>query len=117
MQDRKEYLQNYYQIHKEQYKTYGKNYYQNHKEQINERHHKQRKAYAKRRVDYMKGKSCLYCGTTENLVLHHMLLKDPILKNGNHQIWTWKESRRIEELLKCIVLCASCHTGLHNGLR
>lgn len=76
-----------------------------------------KKVCTQRRVEYMADKFCPHCGTTENLVLHHINpnSRDPALKNrsDNNQIWKWCDERRIKELQKCIVVCRSCHRKIH----
>src|SRR5690606_33440259 len=58
-----------------------------------------------RRAAYFAGKSCVKCGSTENLELDHI---DPSQK-VSHRIWSWTESKRLEEIAKCQVLCNECH--------
>jgi len=60
---------------------------------------------AKRRADYMAGKSCAVCGTTKNLEVDHI---DPGQK-VSHRIWTWAIPRRDAELAKCQILCTEHH--------
>jgi|SRR5436190_1865530 len=69
----------------------------------------QREWQAKRRQEYLAGKSCEECGTTDNLNLHH---RDPEEKI-THRVWSWTQARREAELEKCIVLCHLCHMRLH----
>lgn len=45
------------------------------------------------------------CGSFLDLEIDHI---DPTEKIS-HKIWSWKESRRKEELRKCQVLCKKCH--------
>ena len=52
---------------------------------------------------------CVVCGSWENLELHH---KDPA-KKESHNVWTWKEERRLAELAKCEVRCTKCHDDAH----
>ncbi len=59
----------------------------------------------KRRASFFNGKECKHCGSKENLELHHL---NPEEKES-HAIWSWRESRRNEEIAKCIVLCEKCH--------
>lgn len=59
----------------------------------------------KRREDFFNGKCCVQCGSIESLELDHI---DPKLKIS-HNIWSWAEQRRQEEIAKCQVLCKSCH--------
>jgi hypothetical protein len=68
-------------------------------------YHRQYKA--RRRAEYFQGKSCSSCGAKENLELDHIdpLTKDPQSRN----IWCWSAERRDLELLKCQVLCNTCH--------
>lgn len=67
----------------------------------------QRKWVAKRRAEFFTDKSCEVCGSTESLELDHINPEEKI----SHNIWSWKESRRIEELAKCQVLCKAHHAS------
>lgn len=58
-----------------------------------------------RRLQFFKGKSCLWCKSTISLELDHINPKE----KKSHSIWSWKESRRLEEIAKCQILCKSCH--------
>ena len=60
---------------------------------------------AARRADYMAGKSCVICGTTQSLEVDHI---DPEQK-VSHRIWTWAIPRRDAELAKCQILCTEHH--------
>ena len=48
---------------------------------------------------------CARCGANENLEVDHI---DPLTK-VSHNVWTWAEEKRLEELAKCQVLCHNCH--------
>lgn len=65
----------------------------------------QRKWRAARREEYFKGKACVKCGSTDRLELDHIDRKTKV----SHNIWSWSEVRRNEELAKCQVLCYTCH--------
>jgi len=67
----------------------------------------------RRKREFFSEKTCEYCGSMDNLVLHHV---NPETKLGS-QIWLWGDKRRTEEIDKCIVLCSSCHTRHHNKNR
>lgn len=67
----------------------------------------QRNWIANRRSAFFAGKSCMECGSTEQLELDHI---DPALK-VSHRIWSWSAERRNKELTKCQVLCTDCHLG------
>lgn len=65
----------------------------------------QRKWMKSRRRAFFDGKSCLICGSFDELELHH---RDPSQKI-HHAIWSWSQTRRDVELAKCDVLCRTCH--------
>jgi hypothetical protein len=65
----------------------------------------QRQWCAKKRADYMAGKSCVVCGSTTNLEVDHI---DPQQK-VTHRIWSWSAERRAAELAKCQILCTVHH--------
>lgn len=65
----------------------------------------QRNWVRKRREDFFLGKTCVRCGSAEQLELDHI---DPATKIS-HYIWSWSSVRREAELLKCQVLCRTCH--------
>lgn len=60
---------------------------------------------AKNRADYMTGKSCVICGSTQDLEVDHI---DPERK-VSHRIWSWSADRRSAELAKCQILCVEHH--------
>jgi hypothetical protein len=53
--------------------------------------------------------TCIECGSTENICIHH---EDPE-KKVSHRIWSWKETRILNELKKCKPLCKKCHNQHH----
>lgn len=79
----------------------------------------QRNWLRKRRDDWLADKSCVLCGSVDNLEIDHI---DPSTKklpvydtvhknrsNGVYQIFSWSQERRDAELSKCQVLCHDCH--------
>lgn len=66
---------------------------------------------AQRRNDFMSGKSCVKCGGTNKLEIHHRDKETKV----SHNIWSWSDKRRNAELAKCDVLCQSCHHEHHKG--
>lgn len=77
-----------------------------------ERNEYRRNLHSTRREAFFSGRSCAFCGSTENLELDHIdpTTKDPYLRRkSNHFIWRWSEERRNAELAKCQVLCHPCH--------
>jgi len=69
----------------------------------------QRKWMAQRRQEFLVGKQCAWCGSTDRLVVHH---KDRSQKE-EHRIWSWSKKRREKELAKCVVICTRCHEEHH----
>jgi 5-methylcytosine-specific restriction endonuclease McrA len=63
----------------------------------------------RRRAEFFAGKCCTWCGSVEDLQLHHL---DPKAKE-THRIWSYSAERRLAEIAKCIVLCWPCHIHWH----
>lgn len=55
---------------------------------------------------------CLFCGTTEDLVFHHVNPNEKKIDVGSGKS---KKSAN-EEVVKCWCLCEGCHTKLHQRL-
>jgi 5-methylcytosine-specific restriction endonuclease McrA len=72
---------------------------------IERKRKRQREWKAARRAKWFADKSCLVCGTTENLQLDHINPEDKI----DHRIWSWKWERISAEVDKCQVLCETHH--------
>lgn len=74
-----------------------------------------RRTAARARAE-MGGRCCLcsYDTYPVALVLHHV---DPKTKDPNFSRmkgWSWDRVER--EMMKCVLLCANCHAGVHAGL-
>ena len=53
-----------------------------------------------------QGPTCNNCGSTEGpWEVDHINPETKV----SHNVWSWKESRRVEELSKCQLLCNTCH--------
>lgn len=65
----------------------------------------QREWIANRRAKYLIGKSCVDCGTTENLEFDHI---DPTTK-WKHNFWSYREEIIQAELEKCVTRCKTHH--------
>lgn len=65
----------------------------------------------KRRLKYVSGKTCAFCGEADVSLLqfHHI---DPETKSHNVH-WGMKASRIEAEMEKCVVLCSPCHREYH----
>lgn len=64
---------------------------------------------ARRRAEFLAGKGCAFCGSSERLEVDHI---DPAQKT-EHKIWSWSDERRAAELAKCRILCHDCHVKRH----
>jgi hypothetical protein len=62
--------------------------------------------------EFYADKRCEWCGSTEELQLHHV---DPSQKDGEIG-WSWNKERRDLEIAKCIVLCKKCHFEYHASI-
>ena len=69
----------------------------------------QRDWLRRRREAWLADKSCVHCGSRQDLHIHHC---DPNEK-FEHRVWSWRQDRREAELAKCEVLCHPCHRRLH----
>ena len=66
----------------------------------------QREWLARRRADWLELHGpCIKCGNDNDLQIDHI---DPSQKIS-HNVWSWTEKRRQQELSKCQVLCKACH--------
>lgn len=60
---------------------------------------------AARRAAWLEGKSCVVCGSQEDLEVDHI----DRMSKVDHRIWSWAHERREAELVKCQVLCQVHH--------
>jgi hypothetical protein len=63
---------------------------------------------AARRAAWFADKTCVVCGTKDNLEVHHI---DPDTK-ADHRVWSWSKVRRDAELAKCEVRCETHHMDM-----
>lgn len=63
-----------------------------------------------RRSEWLADKSCVQCGSPEDLHIHHVDRAQKV----EHRVWSWSDARREAELAKCVVLCGPCHRQLHS---
>jgi hypothetical protein len=66
-------------------------------------------------VDEMLSKGCQKCGSSAELTFHHLEDKQFTIARGKN--WSKVTVGRFkEEVIKCIVLCLSCHVTEHPEL-
>lgn len=64
-----------------------------------------RERRARIRAAFFDGRTCALCGSSDRLELDHVNPETKV----SHNIWSWSEIRRQDELKKCRVLCYNCH--------
>lgn len=66
----------------------------------------QREWRQKRRQEWLiQNGPCIKCGSDQYLEVDHINSNTKV----SHNVWSWSEERRNEELAKCQVLCKECH--------
>ena len=98
---------------KEFHRQKSKEHYQKYKAQYNERNQLQ-KQRTREIINEAKQGGCVACGEKESACLdfHHLGDKDNVVS----QMLGWSNKRVVEEIAKCVVLCANCHRKHHAGL-
>jgi len=60
------------------------------------------------RQEFLNGKVCVRCGSSERLEVDH-IDRTAKARKTDHAVWSWTPLRRTAELAKCQVLCRRCH--------
>lgn len=97
--------------HSERFKSwYGRHAY-------SERDRLKQSKLAKRKwlVEYKVARKCERCGEDHPACLefHHLNSDDKDIDLGRAVVAGWSIARMLEEIAKCILLCANCHRKLH----
>lgn len=94
-------------------KKYFQDWYANNKQRQMVNVKRRRKEMQQWMRDYKQGLSCLDCGANHPAVIefHHVNGKDFTLATWASNIAS--KARFIEEVAKCVVLCANCHRIRH----
>ena len=98
--------------------VYCKRYYKKHKAKEQLRNKLRRNQY-RNILDNLKINGCSNCGYSKDikkLVFHHVNPEDKEF-NLCIQNMAYNDNRIVDELNKCILLCMSCHSRLHNNER
>lgn len=110
--NKKEYLKQYRETHKEERKVYLK---ANHKKILEQNKIYRRKRYREFREEAKKlvGNKCIICGFENRICFHEIYGKDHTF-NGD-----WQKSLRyiIKHHKDFVPLCRPCHTALHKLVR
>jgi hypothetical protein len=97
-------------------KKYWANEYSRNRDAYLKRSHKQMKRGQDRLKELKKNSFCLVCGENEFCCLdfHHL---DPKEKDRDlAKAKYFSDKRFLEEVEKCVCLCANCHRKFHAGL-
>lgn len=100
---------------KEKNKEYQKKHYQSKKEYYKEKAH-DRKSELKQIIDNLKSISvCSSCGEDHPACLdfHHLNPLEKKFNIGSYITHGYSINKLLEEIKKCIILCANCHRKLH----
>lgn len=84
----------------------------------NSEHVKTWRKRTKERIVRSLGGNCVCCGydrCLNALQCHHLFDKDFSLAAIRANATNW--ARIVEEVRKCVLLCANCHAEVHNGVR
>lgn len=98
---------------KEYHKQKSKEHYLKYKEGYNARNKEQRER-TKLLINEAKSCGCKICGEKETACLdfHHIGGKDKNIATMRG----YNDQRVLEEISKCVVLCANCHRKVHAGV-
>lgn len=102
---------------KEYHRTYYKAYYHRRKDIYKKSRAKSKLANTTMINEYKSLRGCESCGYNANPValdLHHVE-DDKAMNVSAMSARHYKQDRVLEEMKKCIVLCANCHRILHHG--
>ena len=69
-------------------------------------------------IEYKEGLKCVKCGEdfSRALHFHHINPKDKIMEVSKMPHYGYSTDKMLEEINKCIVLCANCHAKEHASL-
>lgn len=94
--------------------VYKKRYYENNKASHLERSAKSKRNRKKAWDAYKASQKCSYCGIQHPaLIDFHHVIRDKDKRSVNKLIGDGRFTAAMEEVKKCIPLCANCHRLLH----
>jgi hypothetical protein len=107
------------EVRRQKHKEYAKKHYEENKVSIIKKAHVQKKITTAKFAEFKATNSCVTCGENHPATLdfHHVEKshKNKKLHNLVKDGHTWK--RIMEEVDKCVVLCANCHRIHHHEER
>ena len=98
---------------KRKHAAYSANHYEKNKEEVKQKNRLRRKTLRAKWVAYKSGFVCTKCGEDHPATFdfHHIVRSD--YSSINKLIADGRFTKAMEEVKKCICLCANCHRKLH----
>jgi len=89
-------------------------YYANNKEKVQKLTNKNKKECRKRWNDFKATQKCRYCGSSHPAIIDfHHVVRDHTKQSVHHLAKNGRYKQAMEEIKKCIPLCANCHRIHH----
>lgn len=106
------------EVRKQKGKEYSRRYYEKNKHKTIARSRTSRQALRKKWDDFKATLKCINCGYNHPAALdfHHVIM-DPNNEKVYRLLANRSYSRVMEEIKKCVVLCANCHRIHHHEER
>ena len=103
---------------RECYKEIRKKSYESNKDYYLKKNIKKRNENVVFYREYKKDKKCVICGENEQVCLdfHHVNPNHKDVEVSKLQYSTYSQKKIINEIEKCIILCANCHRKVHANL-
>ncbi len=96
------------------YQKYGKTHYEKNKKRCIERVADAKKKYRAEWASFKETLSCTVCGENHPATLDfHHVIRSPDNKKVHRLVGNGSYKKAIEEIKKCVVLCANCHRKHH----
>lgn len=93
---------------------YSKKYYEENKEKIKDSSDKARKRFKQKWAEFKSALSCTQCGEKHPATLDfHHVVRDKSNRKVFDLVRNYNWNSLMDEIDKCIVLCANCHRKHH----
>ena len=103
------------EIKKAKQKTYARTYYEKNKRAVISKNAVRKRSMNQRWLAFKAKQKCYHCGAKHPAIIDfHHVIRDKTKRSVNNLINTKYNYRAaMEEIKKCIPLCANCHRILH----
>jgi len=95
---------------------YSSKWYNNNKQLQKQRVDSRRREMTQFLFSLKKNKKCAFCSESEPACLDWHHTRDKIVDVSQIPKMGWGKEKALEEISKCILVCANCHRKLHAGL-